>query len=140
MRKKERLIWGTVVLACAWVWATRAFGQGAGEEAMAEYLMSEKGESCITVQAGEPFALRFYSIPGSGYSWEFTAEPDKQLLEFIEEKVEDSKSGRLGGRVLVVWVFTARAAGEAEISMKYARPWEKDVDPIKRYVFKVKIQ
>jgi inhibitor of cysteine peptidase len=122
------------------LWAAPTFGRSAGEEAMAEYLMSEKGESCIEVQAGKPFALRFYSTPGTGYSWEFAVEPDKQLLEFVGEKVEDSKSGRLGGRVFVVWVFKALAIGETEISMKYVRPWEKDVEPIKSYVFKVKIQ
>ena len=114
-------------------------GPGPGEEEMAVFNMTDEGESCIQVQAGKPFAVRFYARPATGYNWEFAVDPDPALLEFVAEKVEESKDGLVGGLESFVWTFRVLAAGETEISMKYVRPWEKGVEPLKRYVFKVKI-
>jgi inhibitor of cysteine peptidase len=122
------------------LWSASVYACGAGEEKMAVFMMSEKDESCIRAKAGKPFAIRFQSSPGTGYSWEFAVDPDKKLLEFLGEKMEDPGSGLLGGREFVVWTFRALAAGETEIAMKYARPWEKEVAPARTYVFKVKIR
>jgi inhibitor of cysteine peptidase len=122
------------------LWSAVVCGGQAGEEDMAVFTMSEKGESTIQVQAGKPFAIRFTSIPGTGYSWEFASPPDKELLEFIGEKVEEPERGRLGGQVAVTWTFKALAAGDAEISMKYVRPWEKDVPPVRKHIFSVQIR
>jgi inhibitor of cysteine peptidase len=129
-----------LILGLAGVGAAAMGLRGSGEEDMPVFLMSDKGESCIEVRAGENFALRFRTTPGTGYRWEFAAAPDEKLLRFIGEKVEESESGRIGGSVFAVWTFCALAAGEAEISMKYARPWEKGVEPIKTYVFKLTIR
>lgn len=106
---------------------------------MAVFTMSEKGESCIQVESGKPFAIRFLSSPGTGYSWEFAAEPDKKLLEFLGEKIEEPGSRRLGGSETVIWTFRALSAGDTEISMKYVRPWEKQLPAARNYVFKVRI-
>ncbi len=110
------------------------------EEPMAVFLMSEKGETCIQVRAGEKFSLKFMTSPGTGYSWEPVAEPDGRLLEFIEARNEEPEKPRLGGSEFAVWTYKAIAAGYAEIALKYVRPWEKDADPVKKHVFKVKIQ
>jgi len=131
----KMLIFGLVGL-----WAAAMAGQGSGEEEMPVFLMSEKGETCILVKSGEAFAIRFRTTPGTGFSWEFAAEPDKELLQFMGEELEESESGRIGGSVFAVWTFCALAAGEAEIRMKYVRPWEKEKPPEKEHVFKVKIQ
>lgn len=114
--------------------------QDAGEKAMAVFLMSEKGETCIQVHAGEEFALKFLTSPGTGYSWEFAVKPDGSLLEFIEARAEETEKPRLGGSEFAVWTFRALAAGEADISLKYVRPWEKDADPARKHVFKVHIR
>ena len=106
---------------------------------MPVFMMSEKDESCIQVAAGKPFAICFQSSPGTGYSWVLAKEPDPELLKFIAEKVEEPKSGLLGGRETVFWNFRALAAGEAEIAMNYVRPWEKEAAPARTHVFKVKI-
>jgi inhibitor of cysteine peptidase len=126
------------VLAAAGSFAAPAMG--CGEDEMAVFMMSEKDETCIQVAAGKPFAIRFPSSPGTGYSWGFAAEPDRKLLEFSAEKIEEPESMRLGGSEIVVWTFRALAAGATEIAMKYARPWEKEEAPARTHVFKVKIQ
>jgi len=111
-----------------------------GEEKMDVFMMSEKDESCIQVEAGKPFAIGFHSSPGTGYSWEFAAEPDKTLLEFRGERIEEPENGMPGGRVTVFWTFQPLAAGETEIALKYARPWEKEAPAAKKHVFKVQIR
>jgi len=110
-----------------------------GEDEMPVFRMSEKDESFIEVAAGEPFAIRFQSSPGTGYSWVLAAEPDKKLLEFLAEEVEEPKSGLLGGQETVLWTFRALAVGEATIAMNYVRPWEKEAAPARTHVFTVKI-
>ncbi len=126
-----------VVLAAAGVLAVSALDQG--EDEMPVFMMSEKDESGIQVAAGKPFTICFQSSPGTGYSWVLAAEPDKKLLKFLTEKVEEPKSGLMGGRETVFWTFRALAAGEAEIAMNYVRPWEKEAAPARVHVFKVKI-
>jgi predicted secreted protein len=127
-----------VVLAAAGAFAVPAFGEG--EDEMAAFMMSEKEETSIQVAAGEPFAIRFQTSPGTGYSWSFAAELDAKLLEFLAERTEEPGSMRLGGNVFVIWTFRALAAGETAIAMKYARPLETESAPARTHVFKVKIQ
>lgn len=122
------------------VCAAAAFAAGAGEGEMAVFTMSAKGESCIQVETGKLFAIRFLSSPGTGYSWEFAAGPDKKMLEFIGEKIEEPGSRRLGGSESVIWTFRALSAGDTEISMKYVRPWEKQLPPARIYVFNVRVR
>ncbi len=107
---------------------------------MAVFTMSEKDESCIRVESGKSFAIRFLSSPGTGYRWEFAAEPDKKILEFIGEKIEEPASRRLGGSESVVWTFRALSAGDTQISLKYVRPWEKQLPPARTYVFDVRVR
>jgi inhibitor of cysteine peptidase len=136
MRKSLSSI-ACIVLAVVGAFSLPALGEG--EDDMAVFMMSEKDESCIQVTAGKPFAIRFQSSPGTGYSWALAKEPDPKLLNFIAETVEEPKNGLLGGRETVLWTFAALAAGKAEIAMKYARPWEQEAAPARTHVFKVRI-
>lgn len=126
---------GMVILVVASVFAAETV-----EEKMAVHMMTEAGESAIRVRSGKPFAVRFISSPGTGYSWELATNLDRKLLVFLGEKSEGGQSGLLGGEEAFLWTFKALASGETEISMKYVRPWEKDGAPEKKYVFKVSIE
>jgi predicted secreted protein len=121
------------------VWAA-TLAVAAGEEEMAVFMMSDKDETCIRVAAGKPFAIRFATVPGTGYSWELAAEPDPGMLSFLQERPEEAREPRLGGAEYVTWTFQALAAGETAIAMKYVRPWEKDAPAAKKHVFKVRIR
>lgn len=107
---------------------------------MAAFTMSEAEETCVRVAAGERFALRFRTSPGTGFSWRFAAEPDPRLLRFVEEKTEESKSGLLGAPETAVWIFEALAAGRAAIALEYVRPWETEAEPARKHVFRVTIE
>jgi predicted secreted protein len=120
----------TVTLVCA----------GAEEEVMAVFPMSAKGETCIQVQAGQKFSLKFVTSPGTGYGWELAAPLDEKMLTVMETKNEAPDSGLLGASEYEIWICRALTAGCSEIALKYVRPWEKDADPVKMHVFKVQIK
>ena len=121
-------------------WMVALICAGTEEEAMAVFAMSETGDTCIQVQAGQNFSLKFVASPGTGYSWELAAPLDAKKLIIMKTKNEASDSGLLGASEYETWIFRALTAGKTEITLKYVRPWEKDVAPIKKHVFKVQIQ
>jgi len=136
--KKQFFKIGIFVLAG--LWTVSLVRAGTEEEAMAVFPMSDKGETCIQVQAGQKFSLTFVTSPGTGYGWELAAPLDEKMLAVMETKNEAPKSGLLGASERVIWVCRALTAGCSEIALKYVRPWEKDADPAKKHVFKVQIQ
>jgi predicted secreted protein len=121
-------------------WTTVPVGAGAKEETMAVFPMSDKEETCIQVQAGQMFALKFITSPGTGYNWELAVPPDEKMLVILETRNEASDSGLPGASEYEFWTCRALAAGQAEIKLKYVRPWEKDMEPHKKHVFKVQVQ
>jgi len=109
---------------------------------MPVFAMSQEENTPIRVEPGQTFSLSFQGRPGTGYNWTLAAEPDKELLEFLGETIEEKKKDphRVGGDETFRWTFRALKAGEAEIAMKYVRPWESDAKPEKSHVFQVKIE
>ena len=92
----------------------------------------------IHVLTGETIRLRLRSNPSTGFSWTLTP-PDKQILDSNENEFEADphKEFEAGYGGKEVWTFQAVGAGEAEISLVYARPWEKDVPSAKTFRMKV---
>jgi len=121
-------------------WASTPMPAGTEEEAMAVFTMSEQHETCIQVQAGQKFSLKFVTSPGTGYEWELAAPIDERLLAILEIKSETPETWLLGASEYAIWVCRALSAGCGLIALKYARPWEKNADPAKTHVFKVHIQ
>lgn len=136
----KRLLFKFLIFMLAVPWAMNLNSNDTGEEAMAVFAMSEKGETCVQVRAGQKFAIKFVTSPGTGYGWELAAPLDENMLVVLETMNEAPESGLLGAREFEIWTCQALVAGEAEISLKYVRPWEKEVEPAKKHVFKVKIQ
>lgn len=107
---------------------------------MVVFPMADKGDTCIQVQAGQKFLLKFIATPGTGYGWELAAPLDEKMLTILEKKNEAPDNGRLGASEYIIWLCRALAAGQTEIALKYVRPWENAADPAKKHVFKVHIQ
>ena len=76
----------------------------------------------------------------TGYYWSFRQTKDDIVREVSNEYIP-KKSDKMivgsGGDFL--FVFEGLKEGETELIFEYARPWEKDIKPIKskRYIFKV---
>ncbi|MCJ7524132.1 MAG: protease inhibitor I42 family protein [Candidatus Aminicenantes bacterium] len=107
---------------------------------MAVFPMSDKEETCIQVQVGQKFSLKFVTSPGTGYGWELAAPLYEKMLIILETKNEAQDSGLLGASEYEIWICRAVTAGRSEIALKYVRPWEKGAEPLKKHIFKVEIQ
>jgi inhibitor of cysteine peptidase len=136
--KKHFFKIGIVVLSG--LWTVTLLCAGAEEEVMAVFPMSDKGETCIQVRAGQNFSLKFITSPGTGYGWELAAPLDEKMLTIMGTKNEAPDNGLLGASEYEIWICRALTPGRTEIVLKYVRPWEKDADPLKKHVFKVQIQ
>jgi predicted secreted protein len=112
----------------------------AEEETMAVFPMSEKDDTCIQVQLGQIFSLKFVTNSGTGYGWELAAPLDDKILSIMETKIETPSGGLFGANENEIWICRALTAGQTEIALKYVRPWDKDTESAKKHVFKVKIQ
>ena len=92
----------------------------------------------VEVRVGDEFSIALPSNPTTGYKWELLKPFDDDVLELQDaEYTSECKDGLVGCGGVEVWNFFAASEGEATISLKYARPWEKNVKPIQTRVFKV---
>ncbi len=94
----------------------------------------------VRIPAGSEFTLTLESNRTTGYQWQLAGTPDETVVKLIESRYElpDTKLLGAGGRE--VWTFNAVGKGKTKISLKYVRPWEKDVPPVKEAVFTVVVE
>ncbi|MFH2108732.1 MAG: protease inhibitor I42 family protein [Chrysiogenia bacterium] len=121
------------------VYWTILFAAGTEEERMTVFPMSDKEETCVQVQSGQNFSLKFVTSPGTGYGWELAAPLDEKMIVIVETRNEEANSGLLGASEYEIWICRALAAGCTEITLKYVRPWEKEASPLKTHCYKVQI-
>ena len=95
-----------------------------------------------SVKTGQEFILSLAANPSTGYIWDFNKSYDEKLLELEVDKAYKNDAATneniigQGGRSY--WKFKALKAGQAEIKLSYARPWES-VQPAKTYKLKINI-
>ena len=102
-----------------------------------ENIIQPVNSSEIDVNLGEEFVIVLDGNPTTGYQW-MTENIDEAFIKFLSSKYEpSSNTPGSGGRY--VWTFRAVSQGKSNITMKYLRPWEKDIEPIKKQVFSINI-
>jgi predicted secreted protein len=86
---------------------------------------------------GDTLLLSLESTPGTGFDWNLSSPPTS-MLELAERTV--TPSGTLpGGPATVTYRFRAAAAGEATLSLGYARSWES-VPPVRTFELNVRVR
>ncbi len=93
----------------------------------------------IRAAAGQKFSIRIKANPTTGYGWQLSKPLDEHVLSlvanvYIRQPDERQRVG-VGGHE--IWTFKAVGQGQAEIALKYVRPWEKDKPPVDTNVFTV---
>jgi len=112
-------------------------GANAAEEQMEEYL-SPGGT--VAVNTGRRFAIRLQSNPTTGYGWQLAKPLDEKIVVQVTNDYIHPESSLMGAGGHEVWIFKAVGQGQAEISLKYVRPWEKDRPPAETNVFTVVVK
>ena len=93
----------------------------------------------ITVKVGEDFAIGVDSNRTTGYQWQLAEPLDKNVLKLVGIEYKPPQSRRIGAGGKDVITIKAVGKGKAQVSLKYVRPWEKDVPPAKKLTFAVEV-
>jgi inhibitor of cysteine peptidase len=80
----------------------------------------------IDISTGKEFVIALGSNPTTGYSWQ--ASYDESLLELVggepTYEADETDEQVVGAGGVEYFRFKALAAGETEITLTYAQPWE----------------
>jgi inhibitor of cysteine peptidase len=93
----------------------------------------------VSTHPGDTLELTLEANPSTGYIWE-VRPLDPALLKLAGEPETKSGSGQpVGAPVTQTFRFQVLAAGQADLTLVYHRPWEKGVAPEKTFSARVTI-
>jgi predicted secreted protein len=91
------------------------------------------------VAVGQEFTITLASNATTGYHWELTAPPDETVVKLVTNAYKSPETRALGAGGQEIWTFRAMGPGQTVINLKYVRPWEKDVAPVKTASYVVNV-
>jgi predicted secreted protein len=91
----------------------------------------------IAVEVGKEFSLVLASNPTTGYGWSLASDPDEKVIIPAGSGYRPSASGLMGAGGAETWTFKAVGKGRTVIVLRYSRPWEKGVEPVREAAFVV---
>jgi len=96
----------------------------------------------LKVKVGDVIRVKLKSNRTTGYSWALTGKTDAKVLKSgeVEYKVDEHPAGMVGVGGNDFCSFTALAPGRTDISLGYARPWEKDKEPAQAFKLTVEVE
>lgn len=105
-------------------------------------LLLNKDES-ISLRRGEVLNIELEANPTTGYVWSVLTSDTESVLEQTGPggytPGAQAKSGLVGAGGIQTYRFTAVKRGESILVFQYSRSWEKDVEPVKRFVVQVTV-
>ena len=93
----------------------------------------------IVLKTGETLEVRLPAQLGTGYGWRVTAPAAALLAQDGEAKTEPAAMPAPGGPEVQVFRFTVRAAGQADLSLDYARSFEPGSKPLRSVTYHLKV-
>ena len=99
-----------------------------------------KSADRIEVTAGEEFVIILDENEATGYQWALLNQVDKNIVKFVSAKYETTSDSQTGTGGKSVWTFKAINKGSVPVSLKYFRPWEKKLPPIKKQTFYISVK
>ncbi len=97
----------------------------------------------LKIKVGDVIRVKLKSNRTTGYSWALVSgKTDAKVLKSgeVEYKVDEHPAGMVGVGGNDFCTFTALAPGKTEISLGYARPWEKDKEPAQSFKLTVEVE
>ncbi len=91
----------------------------------------------IEIMIGQEFAIELDANATTGYQWQLAEPLNNRIIELLSTEYRVPETGHLGAGGKEIWKFRAVDHGKTIISMKYIRPWEKDIPPVKNIQFRV---
>ena len=94
-------------------------------------------EKQIATSPGQEFKITLGSNRTTGFMWELAAPLDESVVKLSGSEYKAPQSRLEGAGGAEVWTFRAVGRGQTTITIKYARPWEKDKPPVRTIVFRI---
>ncbi|OPY75159.1 MAG: Chagasin family peptidase inhibitor I42 [Syntrophorhabdus sp. PtaU1.Bin050] len=91
----------------------------------------------LAVSEGAKFVIVIASNRTTGFSWQIAQPINQKVVKLVGTEYVPSRSDLDGAGGKEVWTFTAVAAGQTTISLKYIRPWEKGKPPAQEATYTV---
>ena len=95
-------------------------------------------EKTINATVGENFAITLPFYSGTGFEWWTNFDPAYLNLVNSSDVVKDSGSGMVGAPREKVLTFSAKMAGNTDVTMLLLQPWENSTTGERR-IFPVNI-
>ena len=99
--------------------------------------VSAQDSKPLTVSKGTEFTVTLASNPTTGYSWALAKPLDAKFLTLVTNVYVRPDSRLMGAGGKELWTFKAVATGTAQVDLKYVRPWETNVAPVRTTNFVV---
>ena len=100
-------------------------------------LTDDNKGSEVCLRKGDKICLKLEARLATGFSWGIT-KTDTKLLKLVSMSTEKTGEDEAGTE-LQIFNFEAISEGEVTLELGYARPWEKDKPPAKKYNVNIKI-
>jgi predicted secreted protein len=94
----------------------------------------------LEVAVGQEFRITVASNATTGYHWELAAPLDEAVVKLVTNEYKSPETKALGAGGLEIWTFQAMGRGQTVINLKYVRPWEEDVAPVKTASYAVNVR
>ena len=100
----------------------------------------EDASDRLEVTTGQEFSITLASNSTTGYHWELAAPLDETFIKLLGSEYNAPETRMVGVGGQETWTFRAVGQGQTIINLKYVRPWEKDVAPVKKASYLVIVQ
>jgi inhibitor of cysteine peptidase len=99
------------------------------ENPVADEAKSDKEDTVgtFTAAVGQELTVTLASNPTTGYHWELAVPLDEAIVKLVASEYKPPQTTLVGAGGQEIWTFRAIGRGETVISLKYVRPWEKDL-------------
>jgi inhibitor of cysteine peptidase len=123
----------TLVMALP-VWTACGAGAGVMPAALSEVTVTDQDDrDKITLASGQTLVVRLKASLGTGFSWQVVANDARILEQARPPMIEPPERTEPGAVERQVFRFTAQTRGSAVLELHYFRPWEKGVEPARKY-------
>lgn len=94
----------------------------------------------VTVKAGGEFSLTLDSNRTTGYGWAVEGAVDEKIVKQVGTDYRRPSTKQVGAGGADILKFRAVGKGKTVVFLRYARPWEKGVEPPRKTAFVVVVR
>lgn len=84
-------------------------------------LTADDAGGTVSVRPGDEIVITLESNPTTGFAWELTGEPAREVLELVGSEYTEPETDLVGAGGEEVWRFRALAEGITSLALTYMR-------------------